>query len=286
MKKRCSSSDFVINKRILPKSKFSTRFSTIYQLDNFFSSKRSQITIFVIIAIMIIVIGVLAYLFLPKIQTGFGVSTNNPNVFIQNCMSKSLSETIEKISLQGGSLNPGNYILYQNEKVEYLCYTEEDYTQCVMQKPLLKNQIENEIKQNLVSGKTSCLESLKKNFEAQGYNVDIQPGDSNVEILPGRVEMNFQNVLTLRKDSSERYDDLGAVTNNNLYEMIGIAGSILNMEARYGDAETTVYMNYYHHLKVEKFKQDEGSTIYVISDRNTGEKFQFATRSIAFPAGI
>ena len=31
---------------------------------------------------------------------------------------------------------------------------------------------------------------------------------------------------------------------------------------------------------------DEGSKIYTITSRNTGEKFVFATRSVAWPAGV
>jgi len=75
------------------------------------------------------------------------------------------------------------------------------------------------------------------------------------------------------------------ILNNNLYELVSIVNSILNWEARYGDSETTIYMNYYHDLKVEKKKQSDGSTIYILTDRNTLDKFQFASRSVAWPPG-
>jgi len=73
--------------------------------------------------------------------------------------------------------------------------------------------------------------------------------------------------------------------NNNIYELSAIAESILNSEADYGDVEVTVYMDYYTDLKVEKQKQSEGTTIYILTDRNTGDKFQFASRSIVWPPG-
>jgi len=53
----------------------------------------------------------------------------------------------------------------------------------------------------------------------------------------------------------------------------------------FGDAETTTYMNYYRDLKVEKKKKTDGTTVYIITDRNDGNKFQFASRSIAWPPG-
>ena len=91
--------------------------------------------------------------------------------------------------------------------------------------------------------------------------------------------------LTLTKGGAEKYDSFRVVLNNNLYELVSITNSILNLEARYGDAETTIYMNYYHDLKVEKKKQSDGTTIYILTDRNNKNQFQFASRSVAWPPG-
>ena len=38
-----------------------------------------------------------------------------------------VKEIIKKISLQGGSINPEHYYLYQDNKIEYLCYTNQYY---------------------------------------------------------------------------------------------------------------------------------------------------------------
>ena len=91
--------------------------------------------------------------------------------------------------------------------------------------------------------------------------------------------------MSLTKGDASNYDAFRVVVDNNLYELVSIANSILNWEASYGDAETTTYMNYYHDLKVEKKKQSDGSTVYILTDRNTEEKFQFASRSVAWPPG-
>ena len=65
--------------------------------------------------------------------------------------------------------------------------------------------------------------------------------------------------------------------------MLMIASSILNYEARYGDSDIWTYMIYYPDYRIEKFKQDEGSKIYTITNRNTGKQFTFATRSLSWP---
>jgi hypothetical protein len=86
-------------------------------------------------------------------------------------------------------------------------------------------------------------------------------------------------------EESINYDSIRVVVDSNIYELVSIANSILNWEATYGDSETTTYMNYYHDLKVEKLKQGEGTTVYILSNRDSGEKFQFASRSVVFPPG-
>ena len=250
------------------------------------NQKRGQVTIAIIIAVVIVALAVLIYLFFPKITSTLGFTTENPSEFIRDCMEDKIKDSIEIVSSQGGSLNPENYYLYKDEKIEYLCYTNEYYIPCVVQQPLLKQHIENEIKNNIKADSDVCFNSLKESFENKGFSVNLRGGDTSVELLPKITVVNYEKELTLTKDSTDRYEKLKVAIDNNLYELMSIANSIISMETRYGDSETTIYMNYYHNLKVEKMKQTDGTTIYILTDRDTGDKFQFASRSIAWPPGI
>ncbi|MFC1682118.1 hypothetical protein ACFL0X_00705 [Nanoarchaeota archaeon] len=248
-------------------------------------NKRGQITIFIIVGIVVVAVAVLIYLFYPEIKAGLGFETKNPSEFIQDCLQEEIEKNIALVSLQGGSLNPEHYILYNGEKVEYLCYTREYYKLCVMQQPLLKRHIENEI-ENVVEGKAEeCFNELKQSYEKKNFDVELKKGDSRLELLPKRIVMTFDHSLSLTKDSTERFEEFEVILNNNLYELVSIANSILNWEASYGDSETTTYMSYYPDLKVEKKKQTDGTTVYILTDRNNENKFQFASRSVAWPPG-
>ena len=247
--------------------------------------KRGQVTIFIIIAVMIVVLGILVFLFYPQIKTSLELESKNPSQFIQECLEDKVKVAVTLLSLHGGSINPGHYILYDNTKIEYLCYTDEYYQTCVMQQPMLKQHIEEEIKNEIGNVANNCFDSLKESYEKKAYNVNLYKNSMNVELLPKRIVVNFNNTLTITKDSTEIFDKFNVILNNNLYELVSIVNSILNWEARYGDSETTIYMNYYHDLKVEKKKQTDGSTIYILTDRNTLDKFQFASRSVAWPPG-
>ncbi|VVB83680.1 Uncharacterised protein [uncultured archaeon] len=253
-------------------------------------NRKGQITIFIIIGIIIVVAGFLIYSFYPQIKTTFGAQAKTPQSYIQTCIEKGITDAVTKISLQGGSLNPENFILKDNNKVEFLCYTNQYFKAtnkvfCVVQQPMLKQHIESEIKNAISSEVNSCFSSMKSSYESQGYSVDLKSGATSVELLPKRIVSTFNYSLTLTKGDTQKYDSFVVILNNNLYELVAIANSILQWEVAYGDAEVTTYMAYYHDLKVEKDLRDSGEKIYSITDRNTGNKFEFASKSQIWAAG-
>ena len=248
--------------------------------------KRGQVTIFIIIAVVLVALIVLLFLFYPKIKSGLGFGEKNPAQFLQDCLEEDVSEKVGIISSQGGSLEPGLTIKYENTDVEYLCYINEYYLPCVRQQPLLVNHVAEEIKKSIEGNVDACFRSLEESFGKQGYSVDLKRKDFEVELLPKRIVVRFEDELTLAKaEESTPYENFEVVLTNDIYELLSIANSILNWEARYGDSETTIYMNYYHNLKVEKKKQGDGSTIYILTNRDSEDKFMFASRSVAWPPG-
>lgn len=254
---------------------------------SFLSPKRNrgQVTLFIILAIVIVGIGVAVYMFYPQIQTTLGIGAQSPTQFIQSCLEDQIKQNIETISIQGGSLDPRPYFLYDNQKVEYLCYTESYYEPCVMQQPFLRQHIEEELENSISELSRECFTKLEATYQRQGYDTRLNFGEMDVRLFPEKVITTFNHTLTLTKGgSSERYTDFSIVVNNNLYELASIAISILGFETKYGDAETTDYMNIYHDLKVEKKPQSEGTTVYTLTNTE-GEVFRFASRSYIWPSG-
>ena len=92
--------------------------------------------------------------------------------------------------------------------------------------------------------------------------------------------------LRFEKDKVEVYESINIDINSRLYDLIMVAGSISNWEARYGESESLLYMGYYPQLKVEKKKQFDGTTIYMLTQRNTLDTFKFAIRSVVIPTGL
>lgn len=252
-----------------------------------FMEKKGQVTIFIIVALVIVAAGILVYTFVPGLRTGSGTETQNPNSFIDICLREDIENIVETVSIQGGSMEPEFYFTFNGVNIEYLCYTSESYKTCVVQRPLLRQHVKNEIEDEIKPIVRGCFNSLKESYEGKGYEVDMSPGNTIVEFLPGKISTKMDYTLTLTKGgSNERFDSFDIVLNNNLYELMNIAVNIVEWEATVGEAEATTYMALYPNLKVEKNLREDGTRIYTLTNRNTGNKFQFAIRSLVFPPGF
>lgn len=252
--------------------------------------KKGQVTIFIILGLIIVGAAALVYFLYPEIQSAvFGAT--DPQSFIQTCMEDKISETVTLISLHGGSVEPQFYFPYYNSElkesynVEYLCYTNKDLQPCQMQQPVLHGHMMDEIETEIKSTADLCFEELVQSYDNKGYATNLAEGETVVDILPKRVVVTFNKEFTITKGESQRYEQFSVLVNNNLYELSAIASSILNWEVQYGDADTGAYMFYYHNLLVEKKEQSDGTKVYILTDLNTNDVFQFATRSFVRPPG-
>ncbi len=269
-------------------------------------SSKGQVTVFIILALIIVAVGVLIYIFYPQIKSFTGNQIQNPQAFIQSCMKDKLQNTIKNISEQGGSANPTAYYSYYyssyyNPKLDglynvaYLCYTNQYYVTCGIQHPGLQTYIENQIKDNIKETADSCLSEMKSAFVKQGYTVDLTPtaANLNVSIIPNKVTVTFDNNLTLTRTEPQRFNGFAVTANSNLYELLAIAFNIINWEATYGDVPTQQIMEYYHNIIVEKSilsggasQQKDGTKVYTITDLNSKDIFRFASRSVVYPPGF
>ena len=244
--------------------------------------RKAQITLYIIIAIIIVAV-VLLFFFWKSIRTTF--TEVSPEDYIKNCIRDSARDALNITSRSGGSINPGNYVLFGGEKIEYLCYTNEYYKTCSMQQPLLIEHIESEIEGYSQARTAECLQTFKREYEQRGYSISIGSLKEEVSLQPGRMDITINAPISITKEATSSYNEFASSVNTKLYDMAVISTSILNWEARYGDSETTTYMNYFPDYKVDKLRQDDGTKIYILTERDTGESFKFATRSIAWPAG-
>ncbi len=252
---------------------------------------RGQVTIFIILSLIIVAAAAVVYFFYPQIKSTL-VLPANPQDYIQNCMQNEIKGTIANLSLQGGSIQPSPFYSYyspalkQSYDIAYLCYTNKYYSPCIMQQPLLQSYMESQIVTNIQPAADTCFQNMEQSYKSRGYTVNVIPGNITAQILPNKVLVIFNDKVTLeRSGTPQRYDIFPVAVSSQVYQLVSIAESILNWEALYGDAPARSYMANYHDLLIEKNSQSDGTKVYVLTNLNTGEVFQFAVRSFVWPLG-
>jgi len=254
--------------------------------------KKGQVTIFIIIAILIVAIVVLIFLYYPKIFPNTGSDTKNPIGYIQECIEDEIEDNTRVIASQGGNYvmdEKSGYFYKKNDNedgtyIRYLCYNQEILSPtCINQEPFLKEHIEDEILNSAIEDIDGCFESMVRSYEKKGYDVDLRRGETFVEIKPGVIVTDFNSTLTLKKgEESETYRNFDLEINSQLHELIEVSKNILIWEMNVGDSIPEGYMYNNPYVRVEKHKKSNDVKIYLVSDVNTGEDFRFAVRSLVY----
>lgn len=243
-------------------------------------------TLFVIIAIVIVVAALLIYQFVPGLKST-GISTEeNPKAYMQVCIEEELQSNIEKISLQGGSLVPDHPYMYQGVNIDYLCYTSKYNELCQVEQPLLVTHVENEIKDSIKVKVNECFDKMIEDYESKGYSVNLKKGDVSVELSPNKIEVLLDTQATISKKQTQTYENFKYILNDDLYNRVMLAYSLVNFESQLGDMNINLYMDLSNVYKIEKIKRTDGTKIYIITERSSDKVFQFASRSLVTPAGL
>ena len=121
-------------------------------------SKRAQVTIFIILAILIVAI--LIFAFFPNIK-GIFISQTPEQMVTKSCVEKAIKNSLNETMLHGGIVNPELYFMYNNQSITYICYTLEWYKTCTMQIPLLKQQVEKETLKYSSNAIDACFEDME-----------------------------------------------------------------------------------------------------------------------------
>ncbi len=258
-------------------------------------SKRSQLTIFIIIAIFIIAAVVSFFLLREKvpIKIGGGAKAEAPQSFLEICLEDKVKEGIKIISSQGGSIsNPLNksFKFKDEEKptdISYLCYTRNYYISCVNQEPMLIQHLEYEIKNYINNDVESCFNDLVKSLRKQNYVVESKYNGFEVRLEPKKVVVNISAELILTKtEETSKQEEFKVIFPSRLYEIAYVAQEITSQEARFCNFEYLGYMTLYPQLYIDKFTTSDAVIIYTIMHKDTKEKFRFAIRTCVMPPGF
>ncbi len=241
-------------------------------------AKKGQVTLFIILGIVIISIILIFFLWFRPTY----ISERGGKLSFEGCVRETIEESVKELEKNAGYINPELTYPYKDEKITYLCYTTEYYKTCTIQKPFLKQHFEEQLEKYVSQKINNCYEDSLSELKAEGY--DVTPGklNYNISIEPEIIKIFINAPTTIGPGKFSRFN---IEVNSPLYDILMLATSLLQFETAYGDSDVDYINDFYPDYYIEKMKMDDGTTVYTINSKIFENKFQFASRSIAWPAG-
>ncbi len=249
-------------------------------------NNRAQVTIFIILALIIIVGMILLFLLIRR--PSFEVEdVENPQAYIESCTRDAVEEAIEILSEQGGDIEPEGSVMYEGREITYLCYNANYYVPCVNQRPMLVEHIEGEIDNHIIPRVENCFNGLKTELEGKNYDVSMGEMQLTTQLHTRQVVVNINRDFKMSKrDETREFKNFKMSLVHPVYDLAKIAMEIANQEAHYCNFDILGFMIIYPEYDADKFRTGDADIIYTLRETATNQKFKFAIRSCAMPAGL
>ncbi|MBS3071690.1 hypothetical protein J4408_01730 [Candidatus Pacearchaeota archaeon] len=250
-------------------------------------NKKGQVMIYVIIAI-VLAGSLLLFFFLDREpRTTIDERESNPQSYIEKCVRKHVDDAVNIILPQGGFLEPTNFRLYNNIKVDYLCQNKGNYASCINQHPMLLNEIENDLIPYLNPKIEQCFSELRTELEKRNADIELTNQEIDLDFAFNRVYLKVNRKMTIReRGNTQIIDGFDVQIISPLYDLVNVAVEIANQEAKYCYFEYVGYQVLYPNFDIRKFAFSEGTKIYTIKDKYSDKEMNIAIRSCAIPPGI
>lgn len=245
--------------------------------------KSGQLTVFVIVGI-IIVVSVVGLFFLSKKADLTLDPKKDPQGFVEQCVGDTLKESEERLLPQAGYRNFDKYILYENKKVAYLCYTAEEKELCTNLKPLLADHIEQELQKDSLARVEDCFAQLKNSFS--GYSYSASPTDYSIEVVPNKLTATVNKKITItRGESVLTFDKFVYEEASPVFDFIAFTNQILFKETTCDCGKETCNVDVFNMYRMNPiyelglFVTSNNEKVYSVKDTITGKEFKFAVRN-------
>ena len=255
---------------------------------------KGQVSLFVIIAVVLVAAVLLFFSFRLGIVPGVGQKAGeDPHKFFSSCVEEDLQETLEIMGKRGGYVeNPLNIeFQFSDEKeptkISYLCYTRNNYVACINQEPLLIQHLKSEIEGNIGEIVRECFNDLTTSLEREGYVVEAEFSGFDVLLNLGQVIIQTNSKLTLTKSGeSSSIENFKVLYPSKFYDLAVVVQEIVHQEGRFCNFEHLGYMLIYPEFEIDKFRTSTLDIIYTVRHRKSEEMFRFAIRGCVLPPGL
>lgn len=253
--------------------------------------KRGQVTIFIILGIVIVAAVAFAVLyFTGKTPSIVKTSTSDPNMFLTTCLQDSIKQSINQTAFTGGdgALTTSFHLpgTVNPTQISYLCYTNNNSGGMCSNLYMLFPYFEDSMHSNLESDVQACYNSLITNLGNQNDILENNYHNFTVNVEQTRVVLEINADISTRKKNSDtgsqRYHSFKVEVSSQVYGLLQTVNDVLNNVAMTCILDSRLLGNYAGY-NINSHATANQSTIYTVNDINTGEQFNFATRTCVVP---
>jgi hypothetical protein len=252
-----------------------------------FKNKRGQLTLFVIIAIIIVAALAVGLLYFRNYQAQ-QLPIEDLQGYIEKCINDGVKISETKLLQNNGYLNlSDNYLVYYGQKVPYLCKATQFYVPCINQEPMYLGHLRKELASDIEKKSGICFSDLKYLLTQKGYSVSEGNMNLSVDIQKTEVVIDINKKFDIRKDTeSKNYNNFRASFSSPLYDLAITTQRIVNYESTFCEFDNVGWMLANPDSKVFRFVTSEGSKVYTVTDRVSNSSIKFAVKTCVMPAGI
>ena len=248
-------------------------------------NQKAQLTIFVIIAIVIVAAIVAMFILIGKQKITAISPVENPKAYIEDCIKTNTEAILLKIIPVGGLLNPENSFFFSETKVTMICSTIFNNKLCTNNHPMLNSEIENEIALSIKPAVEKCFAKVANSLVGYDYTAETQT-DLKAEITPKMLSVKATKKIAYNKGGQAiTLEDFNVRFNSGLWDFVSITGEIVNQEIRCNCPSESCNADFVKislenpRYEVGHFVAGSGEEVYSITELDTGQKFNIALRN-------
>jgi len=250
--------------------------------------KRGQVTIFIIIAILIAVV-IVSFAYFSGWFKFEKSTTENPKEYIENCMLVSVKESEDLLfkSNTYPEFNSSNYILFEQEKVPYLCTVSEFYKPCTPQDPGMFMRVRQIMQNKVARDIKNCLDKVYSDLEEENYKVTTQKGETTLDISKDSINIKLNETMYIVKgENAYTISGFEVSYGTKLYETLKLVQTIVNYESTFCEFNKLNWMQSNNEIIISTTRASDQTKIYSLRDRMTDREIKFAVKTCVLPAGI
>ncbi|MEM1535027.1 MAG: hypothetical protein QW199_01960 [Candidatus Pacearchaeota archaeon] len=257
---------------------------------------RGAITLYVIIAILIVVVGLFTFSIVARSRTKKAVEPEWFRDYVKGCVKQWLDRAILTVNLFAcGTLPSGKPACYG--QIPYFCYNDVPGQNCIPQDPLDYSSIINIVKGNVsLCINNATAEAQKKGFETTPQSFTPSNIDVNFSSTFELIKLDITAPITLKRGdltiSMSRFDveteNKGQIVWGNLEMFRDVVNSIVQLES-IGDYTLNELAENQEIFKDVIISIEDGNPFYpfgggtrVYALEKQGQKFKFAIREIKY----